>query len=205
MNPLSLGKSLRSCSVAFHSVRQYHLADIIIERAVVQWPHNSNLEAVLTKVVLLNSLYHTNVLDVWKIAQHICGQNVDSKIQKGDLTVVDDIRLGHGIRNKKERNLYSFAAKYLNWHRPTEFPIYDNLVARLLTELNREYGFHQPFVRSGLKNYQLLKSVLDGLTSWAGLEDLRYKRIDEALWVYAKQRYDKLPDEISTKVGLPVK
>lgn len=185
-------------------MREYHLADIIIKRAIRQWPDNSNLEDVLTKVVLLNSLYHTNVLDVWKIAQHICSKNIDSKIEKGDLTVVDDIRLGHGIRTKKERNLYSFAAKYVNWHRPTEFPIYDNLVARLLTDLNREYAFHQPFTRSGLRNFQLLKSVLDGLASWARLEDMRYKRIDEALWVYAKQRYDKLPDEISTKVGLPV-
>ena len=87
MDPLSLGKSLRSCSVAFHSVREYHLADFIIERTIRQWPDKSNLEDVLTKVVLVNSLYHTNVLDVWKIAQHICSKNIDSKIENGDLTI----------------------------------------------------------------------------------------------------------------------
>jgi len=68
VDPLSLGKSLRSCSVAFHSVREYHLANIIIERTIRQWSDKSNLEDVLTKVVLVDSLYHTNVLDVWKIA-----------------------------------------------------------------------------------------------------------------------------------------
>jgi len=78
---------MNNTTPAFHSVREYHLADIIIERTIRQWPDKSNLEDVLTKVVLVNSLYHTNVLDVWKIAQHICSKNIDSKIENGDLTI----------------------------------------------------------------------------------------------------------------------
>jgi hypothetical protein len=198
LNALSLGEFLRLCSQAFHQVPQYEHSDRIIKRAMTGFPLNTDLEQVLTKVVLVNSLYRTGIFDVWKIAKHIHDQNIDPKIHDEDITVVDDIRSGHGIN---KRNLYSFATKYVHWHRPSGFPIYDGLVARLLRDLNSERQFYPEFVLSDLKRYSLLKSVIDELRSKMRLEDLDYKRVDEGLWIHAKHSNGTLPPEIADKVG----
>lgn len=189
-----LWKLLEFCASKFEKIERYCLADCTISKIIEQASENDKIEDVLAKVVLINSLYGTAIFDVIKIAKHIQlkGEGIDNKIKKGDLSVIDVIRKYHGIKtqNDKERNLYSFATKYVSSHAPEKYPIYDNLVERLLRELNHTHKFYNPFTKEALKDYKTLKLVIDSLIKYLGSgEDYKYKKIDQALWLYAKYLY----------------
>lgn len=183
----------------FHSIHRYHMGDEVISSTINNFPINTDLIEVYRKVVLINSLYGTAIYDTFKIAEYICSLNIDTKIQSGDISLIDDIRVGHGILtpNNNQYNFYSFATKYSNWHSPEYFPIYDNLVKRLLFELNNEFNFHDNFEQIDLSNYATLKAVIDSITNFTNLQHFRYKKIDTGLWVYAKFKYmpNTLPED----------
>ena len=185
-------------------MRRYHLSDIVISAAIARSPTNTSIEEVLTKVVLINSLYGTAIYDTLKIADHICRIDFDRKVQNSDLSIIGDIRAGHKILTKKnnQRDLYSFATKYVSWHAPQSYPIYDSLVKKLLIDLNQRFGFLPPFKEKALVDYQLFKSAIDSVISISHLENLRYKKIDQALWIYAKYCYkqNELPVEVVNKI-----
>ena len=44
-----------------------------------------------------------------------------------------------------ELSLYSFATKYAHFHHENVYPIFDNLVKGLMSEINRKFRFHEPF------------------------------------------------------------
>ncbi|HUV29899.1 MAG TPA: hypothetical protein VMY05_02225 [Acidobacteriota bacterium] len=120
--------------------------------------------------------------------------DTDRRLTSGDLSLVDDIRHGHEIivkKSGKERDLYSFATKYAALHQPTNFPIFDSLVMRLLTALNKQINFCPPFTQADLRNYRRYVSVIDSLASYTGLNSFKYKRLDQGLWVLAKYYYDR--------------
>lgn len=52
---------------------------------------NNNLQNVLVKVSCLNDFYSTNIRDTYSVAKVIYQLNIDSRLQNGDLTLVDDI------------------------------------------------------------------------------------------------------------------
>jgi len=115
--------------------------------------------------------------------------DADARLASGDLTLADDIRRGHGIRARKtgkERNFYSFATKYAALHEPTKFPIFDSLVMKLLTTLNKQLRFCPRFIQSDLRDYQRYVSIVDALLTFAGLGSFKYKRFDQGLWIYSK-------------------
>jgi hypothetical protein len=51
-------------------------------------------------VVLLNALYQGGIINTYRMAEHIVEQRIDKKLQIRDITVIEDIRKGHGIRTK---------------------------------------------------------------------------------------------------------
>ena len=192
----------------FHMIPRYNIGDRVINSTIEQYPMNSNLEEVFRKVVLINSIYGTAIYNFYKIAEYICNINFDGKLQQADLSLIDDIRTGHDIltRNNNQRNLYSFATKYSNWHSREHFPIYDNLLKRLLPEINNQLHFHDRFTQKDLGNYITLKSVMDSVIGYTNLEEYRYKKIDQGLWVYAKYIYkrneldEQIVQEMSTVI-----
>lgn len=193
-----LRQLLEFCAEKFEKIRRYQITDSAISLAIQQLPKNTRIEDVLIKATLINSLYGTAIFDIIKISQHICNKNIDQKINNGEISVIDDIRTGHGIPadENRERNLYSFATKYISLHAPEKFPIYDGLVKRLLKDINSIHKFHNPsFTQNDLAAYHRLKSVIDSLIAFLNLKrDFRYKKIDQALWLYAKYLYK--PDEL---------
>jgi len=146
-------------------------------------------------------LYRTQIYDVIGIAEHILTVNFDERLQQGDIGLVGAIRLGHGIGN---RDLYSFATKYANWHRPTLFPIYDRLVKRILPRLNNRFHFSDPFTQADLHEYPVLVSTIDSLLTFCDLDVLNYKQLDQGLWLYAKfvyeREHDPLPEGIVQQI-----
>jgi hypothetical protein len=114
----------------FNRSERYGLADRILTNVFKQYASNDNLEHVLAKVVLLNSLYATNVYAIIEMAKHVHALGIDADLKAGDASVVEQIA-ALTIRGKTRRH-YSFATKYCSWHYPETFPIFDNIVERLL-------------------------------------------------------------------------
>ena len=87
-----------------------------------QFPHNTQTSHVLLKVLVLNKLYNTRVLDidVEPIARHIVTLNIDPLLDQGDLAGVGLIYNCPGLKM-----YYSFATKFCSWHNPAAYPIYD--------------------------------------------------------------------------------
>jgi hypothetical protein len=148
----------------------------------------------LPKVIIINSFYATQIYDTEKVARHILTIDADRRLASGDLSLVNDIRHGHGIRTKrtgKEIDFYSFATKYVALHEPTKFPIFDSLVMRLVTALNGKLEFCPRFDQTDLRDYQRYASVIGALLEFSGLESYKYKRFDQGLWIYAKYLYQR--------------
>lgn len=202
---------LIECSKEFKEFERYALADQVINEYVDRFPKHGRLRDVLGKVVLINSLYSTAIYDVIKMARHIQGiENIDKLIEKGDINAVEKMRKNHrifvgkkGNKKRKERDIYSFSTKYLNFHNQRAFPIFDNLVKRLLPELNNKYKIiSDKIVQKSLYDYGVYKEFIDALRFHILLDDENYKRLDQGLWVYAKYRYqsDKIPATVRKNV-----
>jgi len=176
----------------FNTEEQYFYEVESTLRAVfLAYPQNVTFNDVLIKATLLNSLYYTQIYSITTISQHICDLQIDTKINVNNITAVDDIRIGHGIGGQKERDFYSFATKYLHFHKPDNFPIYDQLVKRFLSKLNKEIQFHSRFTQNDLLDYSLFKSVIDSLNASLNIPNFGYREFDKGLWVYSKYLFKR--------------
>ncbi len=175
------------------------MPDRVIAAAIYRFRGNDTIDAVLPKVILINSFYATQIYDTERAARNILTVDADSRLASGDLTLVDSIRRGHGIKTKKsgrERDFYSFATKYAALHEPTKFPIFDSLVMKLLTQLDRQLKFCSHFTQADLRDYRRYVTVIDSLIQLTNLKSFKYKRLDQGSWVYAKYLFDS--DSLST-------
>jgi len=161
-------------------------AERVLTRAFALHPTNADLEGVLTKVVLLNELYHTNVFAVVEMARHICAIAIDAPLALGSAAVVD--RIAALTVSGANRRHYSFATKYCSWHYPEKYPIYDNLVERLLWQYQQDLGFAR-FKRGDLQEYSRYREIVVAFQHWCKLEDFTFRDVDKFLWLYAKELY----------------
>lgn len=53
--------------------------------------NNTDLVKVLLKVSSLNDFYSTNIYDTHSVARHIHSLDIDEKISKGDLNLIDQM------------------------------------------------------------------------------------------------------------------
>ncbi len=198
-------RKLRHCAELFESTDSYHTSSQLISYVVSRDPMNNSFQAVYEKTVLINTLYSTVVYDTIGMARHILRTNIDSKLESGDISVIGDIRAGHGIRTnrgkQKEIDFYSFATKYAAFHRPDVFPLYDDYVKKLLWQLNKIHKFTRRFTQTELRKYPFFKEVIDSLATLVNMEDCLYEELDHALWLYGKYidkqgRLDKALSEV---------
>ncbi len=178
-----LKADLESCANTFDRSPDNYIPDRILTWAFKARPRNDRLEHVLVKVVLLNTLYATQVFAVSRMAKHILECGLDRHLRQGDLKAVGLIRKGHGMK----RDFYSFATKYCHWHRPDTYPMYDKYVAIALRDLNRSLAFTDPFSMGDLLNYRFFRETLDTCRLSLRLRWAGYKRLDQALWIYGQR------------------
>lgn len=152
------------------------------------YPKNKNIHQILTKVVMINQLYGTNIFDPLTVAKHIYDLRafLDNELYKGSLSIVDKIeavKFGH-----KTRYFYSFATKYCSWHRPEQYFIYDSFVDMLLWEYKKKYNFYD-YKRSDVYEYGYEKfhNICLNFKSFFGLNWITNKKLDEFLWLEAKR------------------
>jgi len=153
------------------------------------YPNNTEMDDILIKVCSLNDFYSTNILKPYNVAKHILTLQIDQRLAGSDETLVKDIATGHGVGNK-ELNFYSFATKYCSHHRPTEYPIYDSFVEKMLRYFkNKNSSFF--FEDTDLKDYSKYKGILRNFRVIYGLENYTLKDIDKYLWQVGKRYFPK--------------
>jgi hypothetical protein len=161
------------------------LADRALTELFGAFPENRLYEHVLLKVVALNSLYNTYILNLAPVADHIWRHNIDPKLAQGAPELVNEIALTPHKDGKIRRN-YSFATKYCAWHNPDAYPIFDSYVEKLIWEYQRFDKFSD-FRRGDLtNNYPTYKYTLEAFRQRYRLMDFSFKDLDKFLWGYGK-------------------
>lgn len=147
---------------------------------------NHCIEDILIKCSALNDFYSTNIFKVHNVAQHYLKQNIDERLNNGDLSLVSD--LAHIEINRKPFYFYSFASKYCSHHRPDIYPIYDSYVHKLLKYFKERDGFFK-FKETDMKNYSSYTEIIHAFRKYYKLKAFTVKEIDKYLWQLGKEAY----------------
>ena len=94
---------------------------------------NILFDEIFIKVFILDTFYSTNIKynpGHYAISRHIHDLNIDEQLSHDNEELVNHI--AHGISDGKEFNVFSFATKYCSFHRPSNYPIFDVNVKKLL-------------------------------------------------------------------------
>lgn len=131
---------------------------------------NNNVDIVLIKVILIDSLYKTNLKNQIDIAEHIAKiEKLDEMLKQGSPLVVEKIAKCGG------KNLLSFASKFCHFHNKDKYPIYDKYVCIALNKLN------------GWKDNRTFSNFLEGIEKFReenSLTGINFEDIDKYLWLY---------------------
>lgn len=155
------------------------------------YTQNDTLDEVLVKVRSLDDFYGTNISSPITIAKHIVSQDIDGALAKGSVRIVNviaNVRMDNG----ENRNFYSFATKYCSHHNPSEYPIYDSSVEKILVYFRNKDKFYD-FSRQNLKEYPLYKNILVSFRKHYGLEEYDLQQISQYLWQAGKKYFPKSP------------
>ncbi len=156
------------------------------------YPNNTNIEDILIKASALNDFYSTNIFAIFPVAKHILNLKIDNRLKNKDETLVNDI--ANVSINGTTKNFYSFSTKYCSHHDPTNFPIYDSYVEKILLYFKEKDNFAN-FTKTDLKDYQKFKSILIEFKKFYNIDSFNLKDIDRYIWqlgkAYFKNKYIK--------------
>jgi len=120
-----------------NELRSYRMQEEILLDFTKRYPEHDIYEAVEIKVKLLNMFYSTGIQAIDAMVKNIMSIiDIDKilkepKHNKGLIDAIAELKL----KDDKTRNNYSFATKYCALHQPEKYPIYDSIVAAILTKL----------------------------------------------------------------------
>jgi hypothetical protein len=153
---------------------RYGPADQILTRIFGDFPSNRHFEHVLLKVVLLNSLYSTNIYATTDMSRHILSLGVDDRLASGAPDLVEAVST-ITVKGIKRRH-YSFSTKFCSWHRPELYPIFDSLVAGVLRQY-RDRDRFASFAQADLRDYAKYRSAIVSFRSHYGLTEFSFKEV----------------------------
>lgn len=157
------------------------------------YPTNTNQAEVLVKAFFLNQFYSTNIRAISKIGKGIVPLQIDNRLKKGDISVVDDI-----AKILPARRNYSFASKYCACHNPKAYPINDKLVRSYLAKviakgnLSGFSGKKTAVEKQLYDDYSFYKDVYDAFMKQYRLTSLTYRQVDWYIWVACKCKLNNL-------------
>ncbi|GHT42227.1 hypothetical protein AGMMS49965_13330 [Bacteroidia bacterium] len=157
------------------------------------YPNNNEMDDVLIKVCALNDFYGTHILSPFNVAKRIVELNIDERLAKGDMVLVNEIAANE--INGKKKNFYSFASKYCSHHKPQDYPIYDFFVKEVLLHFLKEDKFYS-FKKEDLKNYPVFKEILLQFRKFYHLEEYDLKKLDKYLWLFGKEYFPRKYNEV---------
>lgn len=143
-------------------------------------PRNDDPAHVLLKVCTVNSIYSTHVFAVRKLADHICeiSRELDQLIANGDPHAFDLLERFELKSEHREHvfHLYSFASKYLSWHRPEKYPIYDRYAWAYVRTLSKQSNM--PWRDEDLWPYSEFCEGIERIAQKFGVSQFSYKQLD---------------------------
>lgn len=148
------------------------------------YPHNKDLDEVLAKTAILNDFYSTNIFNSYSMAKHIVELDIDERLKREDLSLVNDIA---SLKiNGKVKDFYSFATKYCSHHNEKVYPIYDSYVKKILLYFKIRDGFSD-FDGQDLKDYVKFCKVINDFQNFYNLGNYTVKELDRYLWQLGKK------------------
>ncbi len=147
------------------------------------FPQNIDINHILTKVGLINSVYHTHIYDLHKSAERILGvRDIDARLHMGCLDIVAEIAGSHASNHGN----YSFATKYCYNSNITAFPIFDSRVSAVLSHSRNNFGT-PTYANSDLYRYDQFLCVLANFKTTFGLNGLSITETDKFLWLFGDE------------------
>lgn len=169
------------------SLENYVLQEKALDKLFFKtYPKNKKIEDILIKSSSLNDFYSTNIFSIFSVAKHIHKLDIDKRLKKKDVTLVNDIATVE--INGKQKNFYSFATKYCSHHNPIDFPIYDIYAEKVLIYFNKKDKFYN-FSKQDLKDYSKFKATLIAFKKYYNIDEYNLKDIDRYIWQLGKEYF----------------
>ena len=167
-------RNIEAAKQLYERLDGWKLANEVISYYFQLCPKNTKEHSVVTKVVLVNSLYFTNIREPLQMARHILElHGLDAQLEVGEVEAVERIA-------KDDRYYISFASKYAHFHNRTAFPIFDSFAVAAMAQL-QERGFSFP---SYTKFFETIKAFREQ----AGLTFVSWEDFDKYLWLYGQKK-----------------
>jgi hypothetical protein len=146
-------------------------------------PSNQTEEDIRTKISAISDDLEVKQLpNRDDLIDHILKLKIDDRLNKGDLSVVEDI--AHVKINGNVYNLLHFASLYCNLHKPDVFPIYSD----------QHHDFYRKYIKhfnlsidpEKLTTYPVFAAALDDLLTRTGVKGkMNYLHLRKFGWLYA--------------------
>ncbi len=159
----------------YSQLKKWNLANNTLTEYFNENKLNDSEKIVLIKVILIDSLYKTNLKDQISVAKHIFEINsLDNFLEKGDVNVVEK------VAKWNDKNLMSFASKFCHFHNKKAYPIYDSYVCVALKKLlgwkdNRDYNDFEHAINNFRDKIKGEKVSLEDIDKFLWLFGLREK------------------------------
>ncbi len=159
-----------------------------IEKYFKKHPKNNNLDNVLVKSYLLDSLFNTNIARfsgdedrMIQIAKRIVCKKTkfDHRLKECDFKLVNEIA---GYHAGGEYKSYSFATKYCSLHSPMKYSMYDSNVDEALWYFE-DNGPSFDLQGCKLKDYPEFANIIEKFKKLYGLDKFDLTQIDRYLWL----------------------
>ena len=167
-------RNIEAAKQLYERLDSWKLADEVISSYFRDHPDNTKEHSVVTKVVLVNSLYFTNIREPLRTARHILElHGLDAQLKAGEVEAVEHVA-------KDDRYYVSFASKYAHFHNKTAFPIFDSFAVAAMAQL-QERGLSFP-------NYTKFFKTIKAFREQAGLTSVSWEDFDKYLWLYGQKK-----------------
>lgn len=119
-----------------------------------------------------------------EVVNHIVKLNIDDRLTKGDLTLVED--MAHVSVQGKPHYLLHVASVYCNYHRPEVYPIFSDQYLDFYKRYIREYKLSLDPEK--LTTYYTFTQALNDLVRRLGLTGkMNYLQLRKFAWLYAEK------------------
>jgi hypothetical protein len=145
-------------------------------------PSNKTEEDIRIKISTINDDMEIRQLpDINDMIHHILKLNIDDRLQRGDLSLVEDI--ANITANGKAYHFLHFASVYCNYHRPEVYPIYSE----------QHFDFYREYIKANnlkldpdkLNTYTIFSAALDEFITRLGVKGkMNYLHIRKFGWLY---------------------
>jgi predicted methyltransferase len=122
------------------------------------------------------------------MAERIIELNIDERLRDYDKTLVNE--LAKVEIKGKTKNFYSFATKYCSHHNPTQYPIYDSYVHKILTFFQNQDDFYGSKLPD-FKVFDDFRNVLLQFRDFYILTEFDLLQLDRYLWQLGKESFPK--------------